>query len=183
MLHESDKNQGDAEGTDRFQADRLGILPMDIDKALPYDLLDATIGTPIEIISNDFSEIPGVSNYGPNTCQQIVFQIKEEEPDSVSIGVLYALSLMSFSYAAPRGFSAEYFVPDEEWTLGYFVQGLEFRRGQLHFSADYISGRLMKTDITFESGGKVTISTRNRGRGAERWLLHLQGKKHITPVK
>jgi hypothetical protein len=156
---------------------------MDIDKALPYQLLDATIGTSIEIISNDFKEMPSGYNDGPNTYQQIVFQIKEEEPDLCAIGVLYALSLMSFSYAAPRGYSAEYFVPDEDWNLEYFVQGLEFRRRQLHFSADYVSGRLMKTDITFESGGKVTISTRNRGRGAERWLFHLQGKKHITPVK
>jgi uncharacterized protein len=40
----------------------------------------------------------------------------------------------------------------------------------------------MKSDIIFESGGKVTLSTRNRGRGAERWLMHLQGKKHIKPV-
>jgi hypothetical protein len=41
----------------------------------------------------------------------------------------------------------------------------------------------MKTDITFEAGGKVTLTTRNRGRGAERWLTHLQGKNHIKPVK
>ena len=38
----------------------------------------------------------------------------------------------------------------------------------------YVSGRLMKTDIVFESGGRVTLTTRNRGRGAERWLTHLQ---------
>ena len=41
----------------------------------------------------------------------------------------------------------------------------------------------MKTDIEFESGGRVTMSTRNRGRGAERWLLHLQGKTHIQELK
>jgi hypothetical protein len=118
-----------------------------------------------------------------NTYQEIIFQIEEEEPDISAIGVLYALSLMSFSFAAPRGYSAEYFIPDEQWNLGYFVQGLEFERKCLSFSADYVSGRLMKTDIVFESGGKVTLTTRNRGRGAERWLTHLQGKKHMTPVE
>ena len=41
----------------------------------------------------------------------------------------------------------------------------------------------MKTDINFEPGGKVTLTTRNRGRGAERWLLNLQGNKHIQAVK
>jgi len=37
----------------------------------------------------------------------------------------------------------------------------------------------MKTDIELESGGKVTLTTRNRGKGADRWLTHLQGKPHI----
>jgi hypothetical protein len=36
------------------------------------------------------------------------------------------------------------FIPDEEWDLEYFVQGLEFENKCLRFSADYVSGRLMK---------------------------------------
>lgn len=40
----------------------------------------------------------------------------------------------------------------------------------------------VKTDITNNPVGKVTISTLNRGRGADRWLMHLQGKKHIQAV-
>jgi len=89
---------------------------------------------------------------------------------------------MSFSFATPRGYSAEYFVPDEQWNLGYFVQGLDFRDKSLCFSSDYVSGRLMKKGIIFKSGGRVTLRTTNRGRGAERWLTHLQGKRHIRPV-
>jgi len=155
---------------------------MDIEKTISYQLLEGTIGIPIiEIVSNNFEETPGYEG-SVNTYQEIVFQIKEEESDIYVFGILFALSLMSFTYAAPRGYSDEYFIPDEQWNLGYFIQGLEFRRKCLCFSSDYISGRLMKTDIIFESGGKVTLSTRNRGRGAERWLMHLQGKKHIKPV-
>jgi hypothetical protein len=41
----------------------------------------------------------------------------------------------------------------------------------------------MKTDIEFEPGGRVTIETRNRGKGADRWLIHLRGKKHIRAVE
>lgn len=146
---------------------------MDIDKSLPYKLLDETIGIPIEIISNEFKELPGYEG-SVNTYQEIVFQVKEEEPDLFAIGVLYALSLMSFTFAAPRGISEMHFVPDEDWNLGYFVQGLEFKRKCLCFSGDYVSGRLMKTDITFEPGGRVTLRTTNRGKGAERWLTQLQ---------
>jgi len=155
---------------------------MDIEKTFPYQLLEETIGISIEITSNDFQETPGYEG-SVNTYQKVIFQLKEEDSDICAFGVLFALSLMSFTYAAPRGYSAEYFIPDEQWNLGYFIQGLEFKRKCLCFSSDYISGRLMKTDITFESGGKVTLSTINRGRGAERWLIHLQGKKHIKPVR
>ena len=150
---------------------------MDINKSLPFKLLEETVGIPIKIISNEFNEI------SENTYHKIAFQIQEEDPDLFAIGVLFTLSLMSFTFAAPRGYSENQFTPDEEWNLDYFVQGLEFRFKSLCFSADYVSGRMMKTDITFESGDRVTIETRNRGRGADRWLTHLQGKRHIQPVE
>ena len=145
-------------------------------KTTGFKLLNDTIGISVEIISNDFEK------FASNTHHKIVFQIIEDEPDIFALGVLFALSLMSFTFAAPRGYSENLFIPDEEWNLEYFVQGLEFRNKKLYFTSDYVSGRLMKTDIIFESGGRVTLLTRNRGKGAERWLIHLQGKKHIRKV-
>ena len=155
---------------------------MENEKPVGYQLLSETVGMPIEIISNDYEEIPAVEDT-VSTYQEIVFQIKEDEPDDWAIGVLFTLSLMSFTFAAPRGISEIHFIPDEDWNLGYFLQGLRYRWRKICFTSDYVSGRLMKTNIDFESGGKVKITTRNRGRGAERWLTHLQGKKHINPVK
>lgn len=149
---------------------------------LGYELLSETIGIKIKILSNDYTEIP-VSSDINNTYQKIVFQIEEDEPDIFAFGVLFALSVMSFSFSAPRGLSEIEFRPDEDWNIEYFLRGLEFKRGHLCFSADYVSGRLMKTDIAFEPGGKVTLTTRNRAKGAERWLTHLQGEKHIRKVK
>ena len=147
---------------------------MDINKASAINLLDGIIGISLDIISNEFNEFVG------NTSHKIVFQIQEEEPDILAIGILFTLLLMSFTFSGPRGYSEIEFVPDEEWNLGYFINGLEFRNRCICFSADYVSGRHMKTDIEFESGGKVTLSTRNRGKGADRWLTHLQGKPHIS---
>ena len=144
--------------------------------SLPYRLLEETVGIPIQILSNEFGGI------ADNTHHRIVFQIEEEEPDLWAIGVLFTLSLMSFTFSAPRGISENYFTPDEEWNLEYFVQGLAFEDKCLRFSSDYISGRLMKTDIVFEPGGRVALTTRNRGKGAERWLHHLEGKSHIQPL-
>ena len=40
---------------------------MDIEKTFPYQLLEGTIGIPIEITFNDFQETPGYEG-SVNTC-------------------------------------------------------------------------------------------------------------------
>lgn len=94
-----------------------------INETLPFQLLDNTIGIEIDIISNDFQETPGGDDSTPNTYQEIVFQIKEEEPDLSAMGVLYALSLMSFSYAAPRGVT----LPNISSRMNSGVSGILYR--------------------------------------------------------
>lgn len=153
----------------------------DKNKLVGISLLECTVGIELEVLENQYNELP-LDDGTVNSSHKIVFQIIEDEPDLWSMGVLFALSLMSFTYAAPRGYSYNDFIPDEDYNLGYFVEGLHFERGVLTHESDYVSGRCLKTDIEYEAGGKVTISTRNRGRGADRWLIHLQGKKHIQAV-
>lgn len=154
-------------------------MTLDQNRLTGIRLLESTIGiVELEVLENDYQELP-LDDGTVNSSHKIVFQITEEEPDISSIGVLFVLALMSFTYAAPRGYSFNDFIPDEEYNLGYFVEGLHFENGLLSHESDYVSGRCLKTDITYEAGGKVTITTRNRGRGADRWLIHLQGKKHI----
>ena len=138
--------------------------------------LKEAVGIQIEIISNEYIEFHG------NEHHKIIFQTNEDEPDLFAFSILFTISLLSFTYAAPRGYSENEFTPDEEWNLEYFLDGLKFENGRLKYSGDYVSGRHMKTTILYEPGGRVTLETRNRGKGAERWMLHLQGKKHIQPV-
>lgn len=155
----------------------------DINKIESFRLLEQTIGVmSIKIMSNEFQAMPG---YDGESCsfQKIVFHIEEEEPDIFAIGILFSLSLMSFTYAAPRGYSENEFIPDEEWNLGYFIQGLEFQRGHLRYYGDYVSGRMMKTDIIYEPGGRITLTATNRGKNADKWMTLLQGKRHIKLVK
>lgn len=149
---------------------------MNEQEPLSHRYLKETIGLQVNIISNDYS------GFKDNEYHKIVFQVNEEEPDIFSLGILYCLSLFSFIYAGSRGYSEKIFKPDEEWRLDYFLEGLEFIDGTLKYSGDYVSGRHMKTTIIYTPGGLVTLETRNRGKGADRWMLHLQGKKHIQPV-
>jgi|WetSurMetagenome_2_1015567.scaffolds.fasta_scaffold246996_2 hypothetical protein len=149
-------------------------------EVIAFKLLEETLGLPIEIISNEYQETP---SFGQTISHhKVVFQIRETDPDIYAIGILFVLSLMSFTFAGPRGYSDSYFIPDEEWNLGYFVDGLLYEYGNIQFTADYISDRLVKTDIVYRRGGRVTIKTTNRGKGADRWLSHLQGEQHIQDV-
>ena len=156
-------------------------MVLDNNKLTGIHLLEATIGLELEVLENEYQELP-LDDGTVNSSHKIVFQLTEEEPDISAIGVLFALALMSFTYAAPRGYSFNDFIPDEEYNLGYFLEGFHFERGILSHSSDYVSGRCLKTDISYAPGGKITISTRNRGRGADRWLIHLQGKKNVQAV-
>jgi hypothetical protein len=158
------------------------VLEIEMNYKIGFRLLHETIGIKIRIISDEYQEIP-VDRDVNNTYHKIVFQIEEEEPDIFAFGVLFTLSLLSFASSAPRGISEINYISGEDWNLDYFINGLEFKNKSLFFSADYISGRLLKTNITFESEGLVTLITRNRGKSAEKWLLNLQGKKHIQLVK
>ncbi len=71
--------------------------------SIEHRYLKETVGMPIEIISNEFKEFHG------NESHKIVFQITEDEPDCFALGVLFTLSSMSFTYAAPRGYSETQF--------------------------------------------------------------------------
>jgi len=148
-----------------------------------FKLMEGTVGIfNMKIVSNYFKATKGYENT-VNTYHEIVFKVEEDEPEIYAVGILFCLALMSFTDAAPRGISEEYFTPDEDWSLGYFVDGLKYWYGSICYSADYVSGRMMKTDIKFDKDGKVTVETRNRGKSADKWLTMLQGKKHLQEVK
>jgi hypothetical protein len=93
-----------------------------------------------------------------------------------AFGLIFALAVMSFADARPRGHSVDDFVAADEFTVADFFEGLRFCHGELHFSSDYLSGRCMKTDITVRTDGRVTLTTSSRGQSALRWLDRLQGK-------
>ena len=67
------------------------------DESLPYRLLEQTIGIAIKIQTNEFKQFSGGFDNNPNSFQNIVFQIQEEEPDIYAVGVLFTLSWMSFT--------------------------------------------------------------------------------------
>jgi hypothetical protein len=156
-----------------------------IDRSAGYQLLetatlvDFSIGEPIIQACTD----------GENVFLQVDLMLggdDEEEPADIaewaSFGLIFALAVYSFADARPRGISDMDFVDDDEFTVNDLFECLRFVTGELRFSSDYIRGRCMKTDISVRKDGQLTLSTRNRGQAALRWLDRLQGKKMLTLI-
>lgn len=90
---------------------------------------------------------------------------------------MFAIAVLSFAGAKPRGVSEDYYNEKDEFSVSDFIKGLRYENGELRLHMDYIRGRCLKTDITVNKTGHVTIETRNRGEALSRWIDQLKGKK------
>jgi hypothetical protein len=106
----------------------------------------------------------------------------DELVDTCGIGLIFALGMLSFHDGRPRGYSGTFFQDDDEWTAADMLRHLELRPGGLHFYADYVRGRCMKTAVDVTGDGKVVLDTVNRGKAATRWVGLLRGKKFLRAV-
>ena len=80
------------------------------------------------------------------------------------------LALISFKDALPAGYSKTEFQFEDEFKVADLVAGLRYWNGRLHFYADYVRGRLMKTTVDIDREGNVVIQTVNRDKLAGRWM-------------
>jgi hypothetical protein len=111
---------------------------------------------------------------------------EEEDPSDLvewrAFGFIFVLAVLSFADARPRGVSELDYVEGDQFSLSDLMDSLSFAQGELHFSADYIRGRCMKTDIRLASNRRVTLSTWGRGKQALFWLDRLKGKVPLRVV-
>ena len=57
------------------------------------------------------------------------------------------------------------------------LRHVRFVRGELHFYADYVRGRMMKTTVLVRKDGTFVLETVNRGESALAWLAKLKGEQ------
>jgi hypothetical protein len=99
-----------------------------------------------------------------------------------AFGFIYALGVLSFADARPRGASGMHFEEKDDWAVGDMLRRLRFERGELHFYADYVRGRCMKTTVIVRADGTFMLDAVNRGEAATRWIAKLQGKKLLRAI-
>ena len=108
----------------------------------------------------------------------LVGKFGEDAAECVSfaaIPFIYFVSALSFLGAKPAGASVKEYQEHDAWTIGDTVLGIRFEQGDLHFYADYIRGRRMKTTIIVRQDGTFTVFCLDRGDLPLAWIAKLRG--------
>ena len=109
-------------------------------------------------------------------------EVAEDAAEWGALGFMFVLGMLSFAEARPRNVSSLDYHERDEFTIADFIEGFRFVRGELHFDADYIRGRRIKTRIAVRANGTVRLETIGRGKAVLRWLDRIQGRKLLQSV-
>jgi hypothetical protein len=141
-----------------------------------YEVLKDVAALDLEVIDTR------IETLDDNTHVEIRMKDDPDALESCAWGLIYAIGVLSFADARPRGSSEIDFHGKDEWYVADMLRHLTFVRGRLHFYADYVRGRILKTTVEIDKDGKILLETVNRGEAATRWIAKLQGKKLLALV-
>lgn len=150
-----------------------------------FRLLEQAVATEFEILRSEVFAGPDGAEFGFRIELQFVRDADETSPydESGALGFLFALGVLSFSDARPRGASERDYREQDEFGVVDFIDCLSHTvDGRLRFHADYLRGRRMKTRVDVPPEGPVVIDTQGRGKSAEHWLARLRGARPLQPV-
>lgn len=160
------------------------------DRSAGHHLIEIGAGVPFRVLGHEV--LPALDE--PELGFRLELKLGEDGEDGdeaddpedlvewTAFGLMFVLGQLAFDDARPRELSALDYRERDELSVADFFEGLTFRGGALHFRADYIRGRRVKTDITVRSDGSVTVTTVGRGKAPLRWLDRLKGKKAMRVV-
>jgi hypothetical protein len=162
-------------------------------RMIGYELLKTATLVSFRIINEEVLNAPAdEAEFGLRLQLKFVADDEDNEEDEDDVaentaewgafGFIFVLGVLSFAEAKPRNLSELEYEEKDEFTLADFIERLRFMRGELHFDADYIRGRRIKTRIVVRSNGTVTLETIGRGKAALRWLERLKGRKLMQLV-
>ena len=145
------------------------------------------------IIEEEVLTAPDEAEFGMRVLLKFVPEEGEDDQDEDDVaedtvewgafGFMFVLGVLSFAEARPRKMSSADYHEKDDFTVADFIEGLRFVRGELHFDADYIRGRRIKTHVAVRANGTVKLETIGRGKAVLRWLDQIQGKKRLQSVR
>ncbi len=127
------------------------------DRDAGYWLIEqaVVVGAEIEVVDCDHQTFDS-----GGSRSQVTIKVTEDDIEWCAFGLIYAIAVLSFAIARPRGMSGIDFEDADEFSVKDFFECLHYEHGQIRFHADYIRGRCVKTSITAEKDGTVKILLR-----------------------
>jgi hypothetical protein len=159
-----------------------------------YELIKTGSLVSFRIVEEEVLAAPDEAEFGMRLLLRLAAEAGEGEDDQDeddgaqdtaewgAFGFMFVLGVLSFAEARPRHMSSVDYHEKDEFTVADFIEGLRFVRGELHFDADYIRGRRIKTHVAVRANGTVKLETIGRGKAVLRWLDRIQGKKLLQSV-
>jgi hypothetical protein len=161
-------------------------------QVIGYELIKTGSLVSFRIVEEEVLATPDEAEFGMRLLLTFVAEDGEDDQDEDEVaegtaewgafGFMFVLGVLSFAEARPRNASSVDYHEKDEFTVADFIEGLRFVRGELHFDADYIRGRRIKTRVAVHANGTVRLETTGRGKAVLRWLERLQGKKPLQLV-
>ena len=155
------------------------------DRQAGYRLIEQAACVDFRIEGSEILEGPDGGEFGITIKLQIIRNPDEDfsTDESGALGFLFAIGLLSFADARPRGASELDYRETDEFSVSDFINCLSHTiGGELRFDADYVRGRRIKTRVKAHADGSVVIDTTGRGKAAEHWLSRLQGGKRLRLI-
>lgn len=144
---------------------------MNYERPLIQEYIGQAAATTFKLVESNSSQL------GDIPSQQIKLLIDEDDVEISAFGILYSVSLLSFLQARPACVSVIDYREQDTWSVEDLHRHVSFQHGKLHFYADYVRGRQMKTTVEISKDGSVVIETINRADQATQWMEFLLGKR------
>jgi len=157
---------------------------MSSDRTAGFELLKSGTLVEFQISGTRIHEGPDPAEFGLDIELNFPVDPDSDENDLGwgAFGFLFVIGALSFADARPRESSMIEYIQNDEFQVGDFLQCLSWEDGKLKFSADYIRGRRMKTDLVLRPEGTGRLRTSGRGKAPLLWLERLKGKKLLQVV-
>jgi hypothetical protein len=157
---------------------------MSTDQAAGLDLLESGTLVDFKITGTQIHEGPDPAEFSIEIDLEFPPDPETEESDLEwgAFGFLFVIGVLSFADARPRESSIIEYAEKDEFRVGDLIQCLRWEGGALKFSADYIRGRRMKTEMVLRPDGSGRLTTAGRGKAPLLWLERLKGKKRLQIV-
>jgi hypothetical protein len=156
-----------------------------VDRTAGFSLLETGTVVEFQVAQTQIHEGPDAAEFTVEI--QLEFppdpDTEENDLDWGAFGFLFVIGTLSFADARPRESSVIEYVEQDEFQVGDFINCLRWEGGALKFSADYVRGRRMKTDVVLWPDGSGRLSTTGRGKTPILWLERLKGKKSLRVVQ